>query len=279
MIIIQFNNLIMFQGYKIKPDVLLRFDDFSNYFEEGKSIFSRNVIETKKTLDNFINSDNVIDGTDIINNWFPEVDADVFISHSHIDERFAIELAGWLKINFGIKSFIDSCVWGYANNLLKSIDKVYCFNPQTKLFDYNERNYSTSHVHMMLATALTYMIDKCECMFFIDSENSIKPYADKDRTHSPWIYLENVIANTIRTKIPERHSILLEDERYFNADGEGDLIKSLNISYQVNFDSFQELLFHNMRIWHRMQFNNSGEALDFLYKMVSSKSNKNLLLD
>ena len=61
----------MFQGYKIKPDVLLRFDDFSNYFEEGKSIFSRNVIETKKTLDNFINSDNVIDGTEIINNWFP----------------------------------------------------------------------------------------------------------------------------------------------------------------------------------------------------------------
>ena len=268
----------MYRGFKIKPAVFENFDDFYLHKEDGKNIFKRNVFATKKTLDHFIDSDNIIDGSEIIKNWFPEVDADIFISHSHNDENFAIALAGWLKVNFGIKSFIDSCVWGYANELLKNIDRNYCFNEQTKLFDYNERNYSTSHVHMMLATALTYMIDKCECMLFIDTNNSIKPYKNKDRTLSPWIFLENVISNTIRTRIPPRHSVILED-RYFNADGSDTLIKALNISYQVNFDSFEELLFHNLRILHRKQFSNAGDALDFLYKMVPSKSNKDFLLD
>lgn len=43
--------------------------------------------------------------------WFPQIKADVFISHSHSDEKLAIIFAGWLYNAFGLTAFIDSCVW------------------------------------------------------------------------------------------------------------------------------------------------------------------------
>ena len=64
-------------------------------------------------------------------NWFPQIKADIFISHSHKDEDLALALAGWLKVSFGLTAFIDSCVWGYANDLLKMIDYKYCYQKKT----------------------------------------------------------------------------------------------------------------------------------------------------
>ena len=55
-----------------------------------------------------------------------------------------IALNGWLYESFGIKSFIDSSVWGYANDLLKLIDDAYCLNLEgtNKSYNYEKRNYS-----------------------------------------------------------------------------------------------------------------------------------------
>ena len=41
------------------------------------------------------------------------------------------QLAGYLKHTYGIECFIDSCVWGYANDLLKEIDNRYCRYQET----------------------------------------------------------------------------------------------------------------------------------------------------
>ena len=89
-----------------------------------------------------------IDGSLLQNEWFPPLPCDVFISHSHSDEDLAIQLAGWLKLKLGLTSFIDSCAWGHARHLLRELDDEYCYQEETKTYNYRERNRTTSHVHM-----------------------------------------------------------------------------------------------------------------------------------
>ena len=69
-------------------------------------------------------------------------------------------------------------------------------------YDYDKRNYSSSHVHMMLSIALSRMIDNCETVFFLNSENSIclSEEIDKERTSSPWIYNELSMADIIQIR-------------------------------------------------------------------------------
>ena len=147
----------------------------------------------------------VIDATSLQNDWFPEVKADIFISHSSLDKDKATIFSAWLRRTFGLTTFIDSDVWGYANNLLKQIDDHYCFNKDRNVYNYNLRNFSTSHVHAMLSNALIQMIDKTECLFFLNTPNSIKTENTvKNQTESPWLYLELMASQVLRRREPER---------------------------------------------------------------------------
>jgi len=38
-------------------------------------------------------------------------------------------LAGWLNSTFGLEVFIDSCVWGSADGLLKKVDENFAKTP------------------------------------------------------------------------------------------------------------------------------------------------------
>jgi hypothetical protein len=58
----------------------------------------------------------------LIAQWFPYINADIFISHSHKDYNDVVCLAGWLEEKFGLTAFVDSSVWGYSDRLLKLID-------------------------------------------------------------------------------------------------------------------------------------------------------------
>jgi hypothetical protein len=153
----------------------------------------------------------VIDGTSIQNSWFPEIEANVFISHSHQDRKIAQNLAAWLYESFGIISFIDSDIWGYANDLLKQIDDNFCLYQDhvhnIPLYNYEKRNFSTAHVHAMLSNALIQMIDQTECLFFLNTPNSISvENTVNDKTTSHWLYLELMVSQFIRQRIPERYS-------------------------------------------------------------------------
>jgi hypothetical protein len=53
---------------------------------------------------------------------------------------------------------------------------------------------------MMLSTALSMMIDKAECLFFLNTPNSIQATEAIDRTKSPWIYHEISISSLIRKR-------------------------------------------------------------------------------
>jgi hypothetical protein len=158
-------------------------------------------IITEKSFEN-----EIIDGTKIKNDWFPEINADVFISHSHADQQLAITFADWLKQNFNIDAFIDSTVWGYADELLKIIDNKYCKMPKPMTtYDYNKRNYSTAHVHAMLSNALIQMIDKTECLFFLNTPNSLsESNTIVNKTQSPWLYTELAASKFIQKKKPDR---------------------------------------------------------------------------
>jgi hypothetical protein len=53
----------------------------------------------------------------------------------------------------------------------------------------------------MLNTALTKLIDKTECLFFINTPHSItSENTIRDKTNSPWIYSELVISELIRKR-------------------------------------------------------------------------------
>lgn len=138
----------------------------SEYYFMGNQLYVKMQKNIYKSLNNYIGVDGIINGCELEADWFPKVQADVFLSHSHKDEELAIRLAGWLYDKFKLTTFIDSCIWGYSDNLIRRIDDKYCKNYKNQTYYYKKRNTSTSHVHMMLMNALMKMIDKSECIFF-----------------------------------------------------------------------------------------------------------------
>ena len=160
-------------------------NSFPDYYQVGKTIYDENKRTIKLELNKFLLPNGSLDGSKMQENWFPQVKADIFFFYSHADKNLAIRLAGWLYTEFGLTAFIDSCIWGYSDDLLKSIDTEYCHNSNDNTFDYQRRNLSTSHVHMMLSTALTMMIDKTECIFFLNTPNSITTSEVISKTNSP----------------------------------------------------------------------------------------------
>lgn len=197
----------MYRGYNIRIDSSIS-EDFEDYYKIGLSITERTKTSIRKNLNAFISEKGIIQGTQLQNNWFPEVKTHVFLSHSHTDEKAAIAFAGILYDFYKIETFIDSIVWGYSNDLLKQIDKKYCINSDLKSYNYDKRNYSTSHVNLMLSTALNKMIDNCECIFFMNTPNSVSPDPTKNKTASPWIYSEISTTQIIRKKVPTRKTLL-----------------------------------------------------------------------
>lgn len=190
----------MFSRFQLKD---IPPDEFIDYKSDGEKFYEGFQSEIRTSLEKFIRKDGVIDGTKLQNSWFPvESKFDVFLSHSHDDESTAIALAGFLKRELNLNTFIDSCLWGCSNKLLRKLDIKYCIHSDRTGFDYYKRNYSTSHVHMMLSAALSNMIDRCESVFFLNTPQSISLKEDikAERTSSPWIYNELSMANIIRIR-------------------------------------------------------------------------------
>lgn len=225
------------------------------YYSKGKGLFERQKITIKRNIKQYvIGESGVIDGTKLQNDWFPQINCDIFISHSHKDESLAIALAGWLDETFGLYSFIDSCVWDYADVLLKIIDDEHCRNTRHS-YSYKNRNYSTSHVHMMLNMALMQMIDKTECLFFLNTPNSIELSDIETRTLSPWIYSEIGISQMIEKKRTRT--------KYFSDN----LDESLKISYKLDLSHLANITHKDLLRW--VQNNVRKEkALDKLYEII-----------
>ena len=269
----------MYRGFKIEPIEFKELSDF--YLAHGQQLFDEDKIIVRNALSEFATKNNSLDGSKIQEAWFPQIKADVFISHSHKDEEIAIQLAGWLFVEFGIRTFIDSCLWGYSNDLLQMIDNSYCKNLHEPTYNYQKRNYSTSHVHMMLSTALGIMIDRTECLFFLDSPNAISSVEDSIKnTESPWIYFENTISRLVNGKIPDRfkNRVNEREERYFSAEGTNEIQKSLAIEYKFEDNHLTVLNAEQLEGWRKVviRANTVGaeDSLDKLYEIASPISHE-----
>ncbi|WP_051251842.1 toll/interleukin-1 receptor domain-containing protein [Psychrilyobacter atlanticus] len=146
----------------------------------------------------------ILDGDMIENLFFPTQEIyDIFISHSHTDKEIAKNFAAYLT-NEGYKVFLDSKIWGSADELLKLIDDRYSKNINDDYYSYEKRNFSTSHIHSLLNSALSKAVENSRVSVFITGENSINNSGNELETKvkSPWIYQELNIYNLIMRQKP-----------------------------------------------------------------------------
>lgn len=224
---------------------------------EGKMIKATLKEQANEILDSITDSEGIIDGKKLADTWFPIVNKDIFLSYSHDDEDLALILAGMLKDLFGLNVFIDELVWGSADELLKAIDEKYCIQSNGN-YNYNKRNLSTSHVHAMLTTAIARAIDQTETVFFLNTDKSaykLEGVFSKERTLSPWIYEEIMLANVLRKRDWDEHRQSLVNEAYH-------FEKSLQVSYLLETDGFTKITFLDLvnwyKAWEKRKVNDTG---------------------
>lgn len=150
--------------------------------------YEKRIIES---IDNHILKDE-IDINSLGEEWFPEIDSFIFVSHSHDDVDIVKDLAEYLYREYRITCFIDSTIWNRVDELKRLLDIKYKDNAY--------RNESLAYI--LLQSALLKMIDHCECFIFVSSPQSIKKSEDKtsNSTGSIWIYNEVLTASKIRLK-------------------------------------------------------------------------------
>jgi hypothetical protein len=236
---------------------------YSNELREYGKLGSQIVDSFDYKKDRFIREDGTIDASRMQRTWFPLTDADIFISHSHKDKRFAIALAGLIRKRTGLKPFVDSCVWGYAKKLLRDIDNEFCRNSGGKTYDYKSHNFAANHIYTMLTTALDMMIYKTECFFFLNTSNSIQSSCINDpETESPWLYHELIMSKLLYN--PPKRSY--EQTKLFD----GGLP---SFRYSADTDHLKTLCYSDFNYWINRSFMqgyssyNRERCLDVLFRI------------
>lgn len=219
-----------------------------------------------KALEENIVMDSSISADKLKKEWFPEIKSDVFLSHSHKDVELTKKISRLLG-ELNLYAFIDSDVWGYSNDLIKQLEKMYY--PNT--IDLHDK--IVAHVNIMLTSALTKMLNNTECVIFLNTTNSIIPstsYYNTAKTDSPWIYHELFTTSILPVIAPVRksHEIL------------GSVVNEAN----------QLQILHTPPLKHLTNLNNSDfnswisgarnttryHSLDILYKLKPLKLRSNL---
>lgn len=205
------------------------------------------------------------------------IKADIFISHSHQDEKLVLALAGWIYDKFKVKCFIDSCVWGYINDLLEKLNDEYSNKREDEknggvLYSHSKCNIVASHVNMMLNIALQKMIDNTEAIILINTTNSIKIDVKNGSlqnysTYSPWIYSEIICSEIVRKKeLSEYRPMEKLEELYHFYD------KKLKIKYDISVNHLNDLDCNDLIEWEKgwKKYKNINKyPLDQLYKITN----------
>ncbi|MFC0684017.1 TIR domain-containing protein [Novosphingobium clariflavum] len=222
-------------------------------------------------IGNFVDDDGVLNGSEIIDKWFPQGDFDVFISHSHADETKALALSSYLERKMGLKCFVDSCVWRYSDEALRLLDNKFCTNSGSdpRTYCYDRRNITTTHVHNMLAVSLASMMDKCECIFFLNSENSLESKVSiansaGNTTNSPWLYNELNLCRILQKNVPDRH--MWVSKASMEAMNEARTDRQVPpFRYNVDIDYMTKLEFTDIVTWAHANNRLGLPSLDWLY--------------
>lgn len=245
----------------------------SKYASAGEDVRNGNRSRISEALEKYTNANGSLDAASLSKRWFPMVQSDVFISHSHDNEAEALGMAGWLKTEFGLNAFVDSTVWKSADGLLREIDNTHCLQDDG-YYSYKKRNRSTSHVHMMLAMAIAEMIDNSECLFFLNTPDSISPQktiGGDHQTSSPWIYAEIAISRIVRERpLPKSRRDRLQksmESRVVVAMDSVDIVHPLNVRHLVEIGEPQLLAWQ-----YKNEVEDSENPLDLLYDMIPRRN-------
>lgn len=247
---------------------------FNSYLSQFESEFCDKSDQIKSELAEIIYKNGKIDADAIQKEWFPTLKADIFISHSHKDLSIAKAVAGWLKEKLNLSAFIDYYAWGCCDELLKKIDDLYCKN-KDNTYNYQLRNFTTSHVHTILSNALTKIINNTECILFINTpesvsvEKSILDVKEHKTTTSPWIFHELSISSSLPQIKPKRlqksHSL------FENIENIRDSKPSIEYTIDEQLKSFYSMSELDFEEWAEEASKRSSHPLDVLYKIIKLK--------
>lgn len=223
----------------------------------------------RSSLEKFILGDGTLSGDEISDAWFPLVETEIFISHSHKDEKLAISLANWISENTGLACFIDSTVWGHSETLQNQIDKTYCNKTENGYYDRKHRNYLVSHVCAMLSMALAKMMDRSEIVIFLNTPSSISFHSalglSTPSTYSPWLMTELSLTKLIATKAPREHRRRIAMDSLAEASLQQNIVYSAPIDHLIPLDTVA------LNAWRSLVLNpaNKYRNMDLLYTIAA----------
>lgn len=265
----------MFAGFNLKISESF-FDSQAKTFQEYKKIGEEHLKlqshGVEKVLNEYINN-SIVDGSKIQKDWFPELNTDIFLSHSSNDKELVNAIAGWIYNTFGLKCFIDSNVWCYAGNIADKLNDSFSNKRADDdggfLYSHKKCLKVSEHVNTMLNIALQRMIDKCESVFLINTENSIHINSDFqsiDATYSPWIYSELVCSEIIRKKPLYYYRYSFELKHSFTESKIfADINEKLTISYNAPTQHLIKIDENVLAKWKSQFDGKYAFPLDLLY--------------
>lgn len=245
----------MYRAFELKvADEIFDTDWISSAISNGQNNNKSDKTDIEELLREVIAS-GTIDGTMLTERYFPALHRDVFLSYSHDDQKFAYAIAGMLDKFFNLSVFIDSLFWGSADKLLREIDNSYCLNKDGKTYNYDKRNFSTSHVHAMLTSAMMKAMDQSEIIIFLNTPNSAPEIAYAisnkgydDYTLSPWIYEEVLLTTMLRETDWEDYRM----EKMLNESALEHFEGNLRVKYKLPKEKLISLTLEDIYEWHDM---------------------------
>ena len=123
---------------------------------------------------------------------------------------------------------------------------------------------------MMLSTALNKMIDRTECMFFLNTSNSIN---DNNQTYSPWLYSELATFSIVEKKDP-RNTLEMINKMIFESKQSVEQ-RNFNIKYEADLSNLRAIDWLDLLSWQQRNKNRTkgSETLDLLYYYLIMEEN------
>ena len=258
-----FSRLVIYNFADVCKEIISN----QRYYEEGKKLLDSLKSEVTNSLFKAIDStQSIIDAQDIENIWFPRIECNIFISHSHKDIESIISFVGWLYAKYGIVSFVDDGIWENYNDLrIKLFNKIFQDFEDDLMTQDEIEKIAYSNSLLILNSAIEKMIDSTECFLFIGTDNSL--LTGDTHTKSPWIYSEVLFSNMVRRKR------LLCYRQHIEHGFSQKMCETVEVKFKCSFINFTEITRQDF-----LKFKSyspaviiADESLDTLYKILEKR--------